>query len=111
MLAPVPPGSWTLFVVWRTYASPQATCAALAAVGGLGTHPRVTRWCRTHSALDAESEHLVQDAIDTLMSGRTTLLIAHRLSTVRDADQVRFDAAGLCIPWNTGSRVKSGHLI
>lgn len=40
------------------------------------------------SALDAESEHLVQEALDRLMEGRTTLIIAHRLSTVRDADRV-----------------------
>ena len=41
------------------------------------------------SALDAESEHLVQEAIDRAMKGRTVLIIAHRLSTVRDASQVR----------------------
>lgn len=40
------------------------------------------------SALDAESEHLVQEAIDRAMKGRTVLVIAHRLSTVRDASQV-----------------------
>jgi ATP-binding cassette subfamily B protein len=40
------------------------------------------------SALDSESEHLVQEALDRLMEGRTTLVIAHRLSTVRDADRV-----------------------
>ncbi len=40
------------------------------------------------SALDAESEALVQDALDGLMKGRTTLVIAHRLSTVADADRV-----------------------
>ena len=40
------------------------------------------------SALDAESEHLVQEAIDRAMTGRTVLVIAHRLSTVRNADQV-----------------------
>ena len=40
------------------------------------------------SALDAESEHLVQEALDRLMAGRSTLVIAHRLSTVRDADRV-----------------------
>ena len=40
------------------------------------------------SALDAESEHLVQDALERLMTGRTTLVIAHRLSTVKQADRV-----------------------
>ncbi len=40
------------------------------------------------SALDAESEHVVQEALDRLMEGRTTFVIAHRLSTVRDADRV-----------------------
>ncbi|HEX7381745.1 MAG TPA: ATP-binding cassette domain-containing protein, partial [Nevskiaceae bacterium] len=38
------------------------------------------------SALDSESEHLVREALDRLMVGRTTLVIAHRLSTVQDAD-------------------------
>ncbi|UHC14816.1 ABC transporter ATP-binding protein/permease [Methylobacterium currus] len=40
------------------------------------------------SALDAESEQLVQAALTRLMRGRTTLVIAHRLSTVRDADLI-----------------------
>ena len=40
------------------------------------------------SALDAESERLVQDALAILMRGRTTLVIAHRLSTVRQADLI-----------------------
>ena len=40
------------------------------------------------SALDAESERLVQDALDRLMAQRTTLVIAHRLATVRQADRI-----------------------
>jgi ATP-binding cassette subfamily B protein len=40
------------------------------------------------SALDAESEHLVKEALDRLSRGRTVLTIAHRLSTVKDADRV-----------------------
>ncbi|MGY5077646.1 ABC transporter ATP-binding protein [Streptomyces nigrescens] len=40
------------------------------------------------SALDTRTEHAVQQAIDELSEGRTTLTIAHRLSTVRDADQI-----------------------
>lgn len=40
------------------------------------------------SSLDSESERLVQDALETLMHGRTTFIIAHRLSTVRTADKI-----------------------
>ncbi|KAM5565167.1 ABC transporter B family member 13-like [Rosa sericea] len=40
------------------------------------------------SALDAESEKLVQEALDKLMEGRTTILVAHRLSTIRDANKI-----------------------
>ncbi len=40
------------------------------------------------SALDTETERQVQAALDDLARGRTTIAIAHRLSTVRDADQI-----------------------
>jgi ATP-binding cassette subfamily B protein len=50
--------------------------------------PRILILDEATSALDAESEHLVKEALDRLMAGRTTLVIAHRLSTVRDADRV-----------------------
>jgi ATP-binding cassette subfamily B protein len=40
------------------------------------------------SALDAQSERLVQVALEHLMQGRTTLVIAHRLATIRDADKI-----------------------
>ena len=44
---------------------------------------------QTHTAaLDAESEKLVQDALDKLMQNRTSIVIAHRLSTVRHADSI-----------------------
>ncbi|TMX00034.1 hypothetical protein EJD97_001506, partial [Solanum chilense] len=46
------------------------------------------------SALDTVSERLVQEALDHLMKGRTTLVIAHRLSTVQNADQIALCSDG-----------------
>ncbi|MCL3862328.1 ABC transporter ATP-binding protein [Actinotalea sp. K2] len=46
------------------------------------------------SALDAESERLVQEALGRLMRGRTTLVVAHRLSTIRGADRIVVMAGG-----------------
>jgi ATP-binding cassette subfamily B protein len=40
------------------------------------------------SSLDSQSERLVQDALDVLMEGRTTLIIAHRLATIRSAHRI-----------------------
>jgi ABC-type multidrug transport system fused ATPase/permease subunit len=40
------------------------------------------------SSLDSESEHLVQEALDKLMVGRTSVVIAHRLATIRNADKI-----------------------
>ena len=40
------------------------------------------------SALDTESEQLIQEALEPLMKGRTTFVVAHRLSTVRNADLI-----------------------
>ncbi len=53
------------------------------------------------SSLDAESEALVQDALDRLMAGRTTLVIAHRLSTVIRADRILVLADGTIVDEGT----------
>ncbi len=53
------------------------------------------------SALDAESERLVQDALDRLMASRTTLVIAHRLATVRQADRIVVMDAGRIVETGT----------
>ena len=53
------------------------------------------------SSLDAESERLVQDALDKLMENRTSIIIAHRLSTVRRCDQILVLSAGTIIERGT----------
>jgi ATP-binding cassette, subfamily B, bacterial MsbA len=53
------------------------------------------------SALDAESERAVQDALQTLMRNRTTLIIAHRLSTVRHANRIVVMEAGKIVETGT----------
>jgi subfamily B ATP-binding cassette protein MsbA len=49
------------------------------------------------SALDNESERQVQTSLETLMKGRTTLVIAHRLSTVQNADKIVVMDAGVVV--------------
>jgi len=60
----------------------------VAIARALLNNPRVLLLDEATSALDSESEHLVQRAIDALMVDRTTLVVAHRLSTVRHADKI-----------------------
>ncbi|MBX5481715.1 MAG: ATP-binding cassette domain-containing protein [Myxococcaceae bacterium] len=67
--------------------------------------PRLLILDEATSALDSESEHLVQEALERLMHGRTTLVIAHRLSTVIGADRVLVLEGGRIIQSGTHARL------
>jgi ATP-binding cassette subfamily B protein len=60
----------------------------LAIARTLLRNPRILVLDEATSALDTETERAVQQAFDTLAQGRTTITVAHRLSTVRHADQI-----------------------
>eukprot|EP01132_Coremiostelium_polycephalum_P000417 gene417-527_t len=64
-------------------------------------NPKILLLDEATSALDAENEHLVQQAIDKLMEGRTTIVIAHRLTTVQDADSIAVVRAGQIVEQGT----------
>lgn len=65
--------------------------------------PRILVLDEATSALDAESEFLVKEALERLMKGRTTLVIAHRLSTVINADRVLVLEGGMIVQSGTHS--------
>ncbi|KAI3962396.1 hypothetical protein MKW92_020817 [Papaver armeniacum] len=60
-------------------------------------NPRILLLDEATSALDAESERIVQEALDRVMISRTTVVVAHRLSTVRNADMIAVIQTGKII--------------
>ncbi|KAK6795365.1 hypothetical protein RDI58_008818 [Solanum bulbocastanum] len=73
----------------------------IAIARALLMNPTILLLDEATSALDAESEYLVQDAMDSLMKGRTVLVIAHRLSTVKSANTVAVVSDGQIVESGT----------
>ncbi|KAJ9152445.1 hypothetical protein P3X46_026010 [Hevea brasiliensis] len=67
------------------------------------TNPEILLLDEATSALDVESERVVQQALDRLMRNRTTVMVAHRLSTIKNADQISVIQGGKIIEEGTHS--------
>lgn len=64
-------------------------------------NPKVIVLDEATSALDSISEKLIQEALNNLTKDRTTFIVAHRLSTIRDADKIAVIADGHCVEYGT----------
>ena len=63
--------------------------------------PKVIILDEATSALDSISEKLIQEAVENLTANRTTFIVAHRLSTIRNADKIAVIDAGKCVEYGT----------
>ncbi|WP_166241007.1 ABC transporter ATP-binding protein [Paenibacillus turpanensis] len=81
----------------------------LAIARALLRNPRLLLLDEATSNLDSESESLVQKALERLMEGRTTLIIAHRLSTVLEADRIIFLDRGVITGQGTHEELMESH--
>lgn len=64
-------------------------------------NPRVIVLDEATSALDSISEKLIQEALNNLTKDRTTFIVAHRLSTIKDADKIAVISEGHCVEYGT----------
>ena len=87
VIASLPDGYETV-VGERGYRFSAGERQRLAIARAILKNPRILILDEATSALDSDSERKVQEALTSLCKGRTTLIIAHRLSTVRDADVI-----------------------
>lgn len=73
----------------------------IAIARALIRNPKVIVLDEATSALDSISEKLIQEALGNLTRNRTTFIVAHRLSTIRDADKIAVLADGHCVEYGT----------
>lgn len=69
--------------------------------------PKVIFFDEATSALDSVSENLILEAMDNLSKGRTTFIVAHRLSTIRKADKICVMEGGKCIEYGSYEELMS----
>lgn len=72
-------------------------------------NPRVILFDEATSALDSISEKLIQDALENLTKDRTTFIVAHRLSTIRNADKICVIQNGVCVEFGTWEELMEKH--
>jgi ABC-type multidrug transport system fused ATPase/permease subunit len=77
----------------------------LAIARALIRNPRILILDEATSALDSESERLIQDALSRLMLNRTTFVVAHRLSTIKEADLILVLEDGAIVQTGTHSQL------
>ncbi|XP_022754975.1 putative ABC transporter B family member 8 [Durio zibethinus] len=70
-------------------------------------NPRILLLDEATSALDVQSEQVVQEALDRTMVGRTTIVIAHRLNTIKKVDSIAFVADGKVVERGTYAQLKN----